>query len=216
MSTVTFVCAFCQRSTTKNLRPNRHQQFCSLKCWGRSRTATRTCKDCGGPVSTARTNRCLACNVARMKREALGEVGRKGVCQDCGGPTVSRRTLRCRACYYAHQGLGLVPTAHPTSLDIAWAAGIFEGEGSCYPDKRSDTARCQVAQNDVWLLNRLKALFGGSVQTRRGRSGFNRAAHTFAWYASGPRARGFLMTIYAFLSPRRQAQVRRTLRIDAS
>jgi hypothetical protein len=48
-------------------------------------------------------------------------------------------------------------------------------------------------------------LFGGVTHfhkyTRTGRQ-------HFSWYLSGPRARGFLMTVYKFLSPRRQQKIR--------
>ena len=64
----------------------------------------------------------------------------------------------------------LAPTAHPTTLDIAWAAGIHEGEGWCgrtsanrKTGKTSTTETINIAQKDHWLLFRLKALFGGSI-----------------------------------------------------
>ena len=101
-----------------------------------------------------------------------------------------------------------IATAHPTAQDIAWAAGLFEGEGYCYlpqhrQDRRYYPARAQVTQKDTWLLHRFLALFGGSIG--KGNNG------TSVWYCYGARANGFLMTIYKFLSPRRQAQVRYTL-----
>jgi hypothetical protein len=131
---------------------------------------------------------------------------------DCGGSTMHPGNQRCRACHNARRTAGLHATEHPTALDIAWAAGIFEGEGSCYRSPNSSTARCRVAQNDRWLLDRLRAMFGGSVQVlAQVGSGLNRKAVAHGWHISGERARGFLMTIYVFLSPRRKEQVRRAL-----
>lgn len=97
---------------------------------------------------------------------------------------------------------------HPTTLDIAWAAGIFEGEGYCYlpqhiKERRYYPARAQVTQKDTWILERFLKLFGGSIG--KGNNG------TSVWYCYSARADGFLMTIYKFLSPRRQAQARYAL-----
>lgn len=85
----------------------------------------------------------------------------------------------------------------PSLTDIAWAAGIFEGEG--YARNDGGTAALTIVQKDDWLCPQLQALFGGSVSAR---------AHANEWRVSGPRARGFLLTIFSFLSPRRRAQVR--------
>ena len=89
---------------------------------------------------------------------------------------------------------------HPTMLDIAWAAGIYEGEGHCRCDHGA--IRVIVVQKDPWLLHRLASKFGGTVgdyrQTRN---------VCCEWKIYGPRAKGFLMTIFSFLSPRRRGQI---------
>lgn len=100
---------------------------------------------------------------------------------------------------------------HPTNLDIAWAAGIFEGEGWCgrtvrYKNGTGTGTRLSVGQKDRWLLDRLQALFGGTISVNHQRFG-----EFWYWRLSGPRCRGFLMTIYKFLSPRRKAQARNAL-----
>ena len=103
------------------------------------------------------------------------------------------------------------PTEHPRMLDIAWAAGIFEGEGyagRARVTNRSGTIssleRIEVVQKDRWLLDRMRAFFGGNVK--------HHEKHTaFVWWLTGPRARGFLYTIFTFLSPRRRIQVRKAL-----
>lgn len=51
-------------------------------------------------------------------------------------------------------------------MSIAWAAGIFEGEGWCGTVgglKRRSTTLVEVRQKDLWLLERFKSLFGGSI-----------------------------------------------------
>jgi hypothetical protein len=102
--------------------------------------------------------------------------------------------------HLGHQKPGFERRERPTLLDIAWAAGIYEGEGHCTQDA------IQIGQNDPWLLYRLQALFGGRVAPTGEQRG--KPFVHYRWSASGPRGRGFAMTIYKFLSPRRQAQIR--------
>lgn len=100
----------------------------------------------------------------------------------------------------------LAPTIKPTLLDIAWAAGIYEGEGSCQgrPHKGSTHGdHVTVSQKDKWLLEKLKQLFGGSIKKHTG--------DCYLWFLCGPRCRGFLMTIYPFLSPRRKLQAMKVI-----
>ena len=95
----------------------------------------------------------------------------------------------------------LAPTEHPSITDIAWAAGIHEGEGSA--THVNGTVAVIVAQREPWLTYRLRALFGGSVSmTKRG---------YYYWHLSGARARGFVLTIYPWLSGHRRAQIGRAM-----
>lgn len=104
------------------------------------------------------------------------------------------------------------PKAAPTELatrdDIIWFAGIFEGDGNA--SKTSTEIVC-VGQKERWLLDKCRALFGGSVHLRE-RQGFDKRANHYMWQVTGARARGLLQSIYGLLSPRRQAQVEETLR----
>lgn len=96
----------------------------------------------------------------------------------------------------------LRPTIRPTNYDIAWAAGIYEGEGSlqCHGP---NGIQVRVGQKEFWLPERLRDLFGGSTLERQ----MNDQPFS-EWHISGARARGFLLTVYGFLSPRRQGQIR--------
>ena len=100
-----------------------------------------------------------------------------------------------------------------TAKDIAWAAGVYEGEGTCArPTKAARTQLVSVTQKDRWLCDKLKELFGGWVYKYTYPATGNRPARTYHyWKLTGPAARGFLMTIYLFLSPRRKQQVRTAL-----
>lgn len=90
-----------------------------------------------------------------------------------------------------------------SAQDIAWAAGVYEGEGSVQiPSKRQRTVNVQVTQKDPWLCYRLQELFGGRVRENRNYK---------VWVISGPKARGFLMTIFLFLSPRRKERIKEAL-----
>ena len=156
----------------------------------------------------------------------------KRICQGCGKRyTVKRvggwRTRRfCgQSCWMKHRHAtthyrigwvkpGLDPTERPTVRDIEWVAGVYEGEGSCGHARGSSggTTHATVGQTDKteWLVRRLQALFGGSVyrsSRKRGNPNFDARS----WHIHGARARGFLMTIYFRLSPRRQAQLRKAL-----
>src|SRR5207245_6732372 len=92
-------------------------------------------------------------------------------------------------------------TDHATTHDIAWAAGIYEGEGSCF---RHNNCECvAVTQKELWLLDRFLRLFGGRVSKA--------SKGTSEWRVYGARARGFLLTIYTRISPHRKEQVRNAL-----
>jgi hypothetical protein len=95
----------------------------------------------------------------------------------------------------------LEPTKVPTNIDIAWAAGVWEGEGSCSTHNKR-RATVVVTQKDPEILYRLRDWFGGSVL---GKKGINERC--FVWLACGDRGRFFIALIYPFLSTRRRVQV---------
>lgn len=98
-------------------------------------------------------------------------------------------------------------TKHPSLIDIAWAAGIYEGEGctTMYGSRQVGRATIQVAQKDPWILDRLVELFGGSVY----KPAPSQRSECHTWRITGSRGAGFAQTIFTFLSPRRRAQMRR-------
>lgn len=106
------------------------------------------------------------------------------------------------------------PTVRPTLRDIVWTAGFYEGEGSCSKYNRRSPAlygaQAAVGQKNLWPLQWLKARFGGSIgraHPERVMSPFGVPYDNSNWQLCGPRARGFLMTIFPLLSPRRQSQI---------
>jgi hypothetical protein len=107
-------------------------------------------------------------------------------------------------------------TKSPSTLDVAWAAGLFEGEGTtCFniikgPKKNRGTETAAVYQKDPFILHKLVELFGGSIGCTKQKTGFN-PGDMWYWRIYGSRARGFLQTVYTFLSPRRRLQVNQAL-----
>lgn len=98
---------------------------------------------------------------------------------------------------------GLEPVKKPTELDIAWAAGIYEGEGSCNtPTKHKSAFTVQITQKDPEFLYKLRDLFGGSVK------GYDNGGFWIHhWRTSGNKGRAFLGAIYPFLTVRRKSQI---------
>lgn len=97
-------------------------------------------------------------------------------------------------------------TKIPTAIDIAWAAGIYEGEGSCHlAGGKSNTGKqkrglmVSVPQKDPELLYWLRDWFGGSI-TRHSQG-------CSQLHICGDRARVFLALIYKFMTARRKQQI---------
>lgn len=102
----------------------------------------------------------------------------------------------------------LDPTVHPTVGDLRQAVGLYEGEGTAQSVK--GCTQVQIQQKHRFVLDWMKARFGGSIgYVKRKR---NNRSPVYNWQIAGVRARGFLMTVYPFLSPHRQRQAQKALR----
>lgn len=103
-----------------------------------------------------------------------------------------------------------MPTKHPTTLDIYYAAGFYEGEGTIrHPKGTLNGIYITVGQKRPWILYRLRDLFGGSVFRDE-----QRERPIYLWSLHGSLARGFIMTIYSLLSPYRRLQAAVALHPD--
>jgi hypothetical protein len=98
------------------------------------------------------------------------------------------------------------PTLVPTPADWAWAAGFLEGEGSFVDSGTSP--RVYAPQKDPEALERLLALFGGSVRQQVN----GRATPIYQWAVNGEKARAVIAGVYPFLTARRREQADRALR----
>lgn len=108
---------------------------------------------------------------------------------------------------HANDGKSLDATTVPTELDIAYAAGFYDGEGTCYA-KCGKYAQARVFQKDPEMLYKFRDFFGGNVRPVAGHAarGIN-GGPLFEWAVTGTRAKEFLRKIYPFVSSRRKQQI---------
>lgn len=97
----------------------------------------------------------------------------------------------------------------PSTIEIHRAAAWWAGEGSV--SSSGGHLSVTIAQKEIEVLLWIRDRFGGSVKVRK--KAKDHLAPVAYWHACGPRARGFLQTIYSCMpeSPRRQEQVYRAL-----
>jgi DNA-binding CsgD family transcriptional regulator len=94
-----------------------------------------------------------------------------------------------------------------TPIDIAWLAGLVEGEGNISINGRSFTIRVKMGDHDI--VERAAALLGGRLYPIRA----PRAGRKAMWLTQikGATAAGWAMTLYPWLGLRRRQQVRDAL-----
>ena len=99
----------------------------------------------------------------------------------------------------------------PSTYEIYKAAAWWAGEGSVSSKDGHLSVNVSQKETDVlkWFVDR----FGGSVSDRK-KGAKPHLDPVNSWHIHGPRARGFLMTIYSCIteSPRRQKQIVLALR----
>jgi len=100
-----------------------------------------------------------------------------------------------------------------TTVDLAWAAGFLEGEGSFRFSQR-DTGRphgtptVTAAQKDPESLKRLHTLFSGNVPTPYIARVNRKECRVYQWRIYGERAVGVMYALYPWMSGYRKAQIR--------
>lgn len=87
---------------------------------------------------------------------------------------------------------------------LGWAAGFMEGEGTFNVNHsslgRMASSKCSATQKQREPLERLEAMFGGSVRPFK--------ANYWRWTVYGARARGVMFTLFSMMSPRRREQIK--------
>jgi len=96
-----------------------------------------------------------------------------------------------------------------TSIEIAWLAGLLEGEGCFTTNRYHSSPMLRVGMTDRDIIDRVSGYFKRPVRPEKLYS----PRHKQVWRTSvhGDRAAGFLMTLYPFLGARRQQTVRTAL-----
>ncbi len=95
-----------------------------------------------------------------------------------------------------------------TPVDIAWLAGLVEGEGNISINGQSFTIRIKMADRDVVM--RAAVLLGGKLYPIRA----PRSGRKAMWLTQvkGATAAGWAMTLYPWLGRRRRHQVRAAIK----
>lgn len=101
-------------------------------------------------------------------------------------------------------------TIRPRIRDLAWAAGFLEGEGSFSAGKRTSTY-VVASQVNREPLDKLRALFGGSMLFRHHRRRNPSWSPFYRWQVGGARAIGVILTLWPMLSQKRREQAREAL-----
>lgn len=102
----------------------------------------------------------------------------------------------------------------PTVQELAWSAGFLEGEGYFKGVQQKTITPCayayiQCSQVQKEPVERLLKYFGGSLK-QYGPYSTNRQAY-WQWTVYGDRALGVMMTLYKFMSPKRQQEIREVI-----
>lgn len=101
-----------------------------------------------------------------------------------------------------------------TAVDLAWAAGFLEGEGSFCTNGKKGYPVVQAFQVEREPLDYLRSFFGGRL-THHSRSNPN-AQDIWCWRANGTRARGIMFTLWPLMFSKRQGQIATTLVADVT
>lgn len=102
-----------------------------------------------------------------------------------------------------------------TAMDIAWLAGILEGEAAFIATGRkrpgSGSVAIYLGMTDADIVARVAHLWGDTKVTTRSR-GRSPKGHEYKWthetQVSGTRAVGWMLTLYALMGQRRRARIR--------
>jgi len=96
----------------------------------------------------------------------------------------------------------------PTQRMLGWAAGFYEGEGTCYYSATARSHRLVINQVEREPLEQMMKYFGGHIYRI---PAHKRSVPSWRYQIYGARARGLLLTLYALLSAKRQAQIRKVI-----
>lgn len=96
--------------------------------------------------------------------------------------------------------------------DVDWLAGFLEGEGCFAMSEKSKnkSPRIMISQKQKWPLGKVLSIIGfGSIQHMY----YNRSRDIYCYSLSCNKAIQWMMTLYILMSPRRQEQIRRVIKL---
>jgi hypothetical protein len=130
----------------------------------------RICSMCDAPFDTNWAYlKCGKCRVAARPKTS---------CSVCGRP-ISKRSERCRDCNCISSGW-----ANPTVVELSWAVGLFEGEGSIVKRTGRSDWRLSVQMTDEDVVRRFHGIVGiGTVVASSAR----KSTHKDSWIWSSSR-----------------------------
>jgi hypothetical protein len=91
------------------------------------------------------------------------------------------------------------------NMNISWAAGFLEGEGSFGYWGTTPKVVCPQMQREP--LERLQRIFGGTIGIR------GRQHPISYWWANGTLAISIMMTVYSLMSPKRKKQIEKAIAV---
>ena len=98
-------------------------------------------------------------------------------------------------------------------MDIAWVAGIVEGEGCIVVSPKSRSLRLSVEMTDLDVLQRLATILGPTARVNKRNIELKNPAHKdrYVLHLYGAPMAGWLQTIYPLMGARRQSRIRDAL-----
>ncbi|NOV24164.1 hypothetical protein E5S69_11640 [Cupriavidus necator] len=96
-----------------------------------------------------------------------------------------------------------------TVREIAWAAGFLEGEGSFTQSRTCPAVTAAQVQREP--LERLQAIFGGTVRLIDRANRKPTEQPHYRWDMYGSKAIAVMMTLWLLMSPRRKEQIEKVI-----
>lgn len=102
------------------------------------------------------------------------------------------------------------------SMNLHWTAGFLEGEGSFFLNARKpgygrSFATVKAVQVDRECIDKLRSLYGGSVQLDKKVRSTSQGQPLFEWRMTGERAVDLMERLRPLMSSRRRAQIDKVL-----
>lgn len=95
--------------------------------------------------------------------------------------------------------------------EIAWTAGLLEGEGSFYW-RDSKTLKVSCGSTDLDILEQLRDIWGGSIyETAKQKSHHKQA---WVWIVHGIQAKSLMVAVLPYMMSRRGQKIKECLDLD--